>query len=160
MARFLRAIRLDKSDEYAFPMAAQPGDPVIPGSFAFQNVGEGELTGKMRQAFVSGFLSLNTFGWTTLATPADIDEPTRERLALELAQCFMRDYGAPNLDAALAAARREIDDTVELCEGLAINTLLALVREIGDDGMIHERFHVVTPTGEKPHTRVWDVIDD
>lgn len=160
MARFLKAIRFDKSDEHVFPKAADPGDPVIPGAFAFHREDPGELTGKMRQAFVSGFLSLNTFGWTTLATPFDIDEASRERVTHRLAEILARDYGAPDMDAALAAAGQEIEDTIALCEGLAIDTLLALVREIGEDGLIRERFHLVTPPGDKPHARVWDVVDD
>lgn len=160
MPRFLKAIRLDVSDMHVFPRAAEAGDPVIPGAFSFHDAAGEALSGKMRQAFVSGFLSLETFGWTTFATPTDLDEERLEALALRLAQHFVAHHGAPGLEAALPVARQEIQDTVELASGLAVNALLAVKREMDEAGAIRETFHLVTPPGEKPHTRVWDVEDD
>ncbi|MXN67381.1 hypothetical protein GR183_20940 [Stappia sp. GBMRC 2046] len=160
MPRVLKAIRLDRSDVHVFPEAAEPGDVVIPGSFAFQRHGEGELTGKLRQAFVSGFLSLETFGWTTLATPAEVDDAQVDALRERLAAHFVERYGAPDMEAARPVAQAEVDDMIGLAGGLAINTLLAVKREFDESGAIRERFHVVTPPAGEVHTRVWDVSED
>lgn len=160
MARILIAIRLDQSDQHVFPAAAEPGDAVIPGAFAFQQYAAGELGGKMRQAFVSGFLSLETFGWTTLATPAEADAAKLDDLTERLARHFVEAHGAPGMDAARPVARAEIDDMSGLAEGLAINTLLAVKRELDESGAIREQFHVVTPPAGEMHSRVWDVTEE
>ncbi|NRG18366.1 hypothetical protein HPQ64_11760 [Rhizobiales bacterium] len=160
MPRVLKAIRLDRSDTHVFAKAAAPGEVVLPGSFAFQAYGGGDLSGKLRQAFVSGFLSLETFGWTTLATPADTGEAEIDALRERLAEHFVERYGAPDMDAARPVARAEIDDMIELAGGLAINTLLAVKREFDENGSIREQFHVVTPPAGEIHARVWDVSED
>ena len=85
MTRMLKAIRLDLSDTRVFPLAAEPDDWVIPGTFAFRAFTDEGLSGKERQAFVSGFLSLGNFGWTTLATPAEIGDDDRAALVERLA---------------------------------------------------------------------------
>ncbi|MEP2723385.1 DUF6505 family protein, partial [Roseibium sp.] len=77
-----------------------------------------------------------------------------------LAEYLVDQFGAPGEEAALAAAREEVAFGRELAEGAALDTLLALKREIGDDGLINERFHIVTPPGEKPHALVWDVVEE
>ncbi|MBB98525.1 MAG: hypothetical protein CML67_03135 [Rhodobacteraceae bacterium] len=160
MPKFLKAIRLDASDAHVFPAAAEPGDWVIPGTFAFRAYTQEGLEGKIRQAFVSGFLSLETFGWSTLATPAEISEDERARLVERLAQYFVDEHGAPSAEAAHGVAEAEIADTMELAEELEINSLLAIQREIDDEGAINERFHLVTPPENAPHARIWDVSGD
>ncbi len=160
MTRLLRAIRLDVSDTHVFPLAAEPGDWLIPGTFAFRNYTDEGLSGKIRQAFVSGFLSLGNFGWSTLATPADVSDETRTELVEHLARHFVEEHGAPSLEAALPVAAAEIDDACELAAELDLNALLAIRREIDEDGGIHEQFHLVTPPGDKPHARIWDVTED
>lgn len=160
MPRVLKAIRLDRSDMHVFAKAAEPGEVVLPGSFAFQGYGEGDLSGKLRQAFVSGFLSVESFGWTTLATPAEAIEAEIEDLCERLAAHFVEHYGAPDMETARPVARAEIDDMVELASGLAINTLLAVKREFDESGAIREQFHVVTPPAGEIHARVWDVSED
>lgn len=160
MTRLLRAIRLDISDTHVFPLAAEPGDWVIPGTFAFRNYTDEGLTGKIRQAFVSGFLSLENLGWSTLATPANLSPEERERLTERLAQHFVDEHGAPSLEAARPVALAEIDDACELAAELDLNALLAIQREIDEEGAIHERFHLVTPSDDKSHARIWDVTED
>jgi len=160
MAKCLKAIRFDVSDTHVFPAAAEPGDWVIPGTFAFRAFTEEGLTGKVRQAFVSGFLSLENFGWTTLATPDEISDEEQARLVARLAQHFVDEHGAPSVEAAMPVAEAEIADACGLADELQINALLAIQREIDEDGAIHERFHLVTPPTDDPHTRIWDVSED
>ncbi|MCA1297274.1 DUF6505 family protein [Stappia indica] len=157
MARLLKAIRLDESDTQIFPEVAEPGDWVIPGTFAFRNYTPEGLTGQVRQAFAFGFLSLGTFGWTTLATPAEISDEERDRLVGLLADHFVAEHGAPSREAALPVAEAEIADAMDIASGLEDNDLLTILREIDDDGAVHERFEVVTPPEDAPHARIWDV---
>ena len=64
--KFLRAIRLDESDAQVYEQASQPGEWAVPGSFAFLDMDPDTLHGKQLQAFKSGFLGTQSFGWTTL----------------------------------------------------------------------------------------------
>ena len=58
--RFLKTIRFDASDTFAFPLAAEPDEWAISGGFAFADLNREELTGKIRQAFVD--YQLGRFG--------------------------------------------------------------------------------------------------
>lgn len=162
-SRFLRAIRLDSSDQHVFPLAAGERDWLVPGSIVFASAVYGlpqELAGKPRQAFVSGFLSVNNGGFSTLAC---ISPASEEELAActEQLTVFLRDCcGAPSRDVALEAARQEIAYARELADGAPVNSLLALQREIGEDGDIRESFRIVSPPANAPHARIWDVVED
>lgn len=160
MTRLLRAIRFDVSDVHVFPRAADPDDWAVTGGFVFSGVDAAELSGKERQAFVSGFLALGSFGFTTLVSVAEASDADVAAATDMLAAHLETAYGAPSRQAANEAASTEIGYAMELARGAPLNTLLALKREIGEDGSIHESFHIVTPPGEKPHARVWDVVED
>ena len=160
MTRMLKAIRLDLSDTRVFPLAAEPDDWVIPGTFAFRAFTDEGLSGKERQAFVSGFLSLGNFGWTTLATPAEISETDRAHLVVRLAEHFAAEHGAPSVEAAREVAEAEIADACEIASGLETNALLAIEREMDEDGTIRERFHLVAHDSSGDHARIWDVSED
>ena len=53
---FPRTIRLDESDAFAFPCAAEPGEWAVSGAFAFAERDPAGIGGKDRQAFANGFL--------------------------------------------------------------------------------------------------------
>ncbi|MEJ8474132.1 DUF6505 family protein [Roseibium algae] len=163
MPRLLRAIRFDASDSHVFPRAAGENEWAIPGSFMFASGRFGDpsdLGGKERQAFVSGFLALGSFGFSTVVSVAEATEEDVAVCERILADHLVEHYGAPDSNSALNAAREEISFGRELAEGVPLNTLLALQREISDEGQIEERFHIVSPPGDKPHTRVWDVVEE
>ncbi len=163
MTRMLRAIRFDTSDKMVFPKAADENEWLLPGGFVFSDEPYGDpalLTGKERQAFVSGFLAIGSFGFSTFASVAEASEEDLADCEDCLAAHLISSYGAPNDAAARQAASAEIGFARELADGAALNTLLALKREIGEDGGIKESFHIVTPPGDKPHTRVWDVVEE
>lgn len=163
MPRFLRAIRFDRSDAHVFPRAAQENDWAIPGSFVFAHGQFGdpvELQGKERQAFVSGFLALGSFGFSTLVSVADARDEDIDACTDMLTGHLLDHYGAPSETAARTAAEAETAFGRELADGAALNTLLALQREIGEDGSIRESFHIVTPPADMPHARIWDVIEE
>lgn len=146
--RFLRALRLDDSDEAIYPRAAGAGEWVVPGTFVFtfSDRDPEKLDSGERQAFRHGFLGLESFGWSTLAVVVEMPEHERRRVLERLAWHFIEHYGAPDMDAALEEARRE----VAFCESLCtpdINTVLSLQRELGEDG-VREAFRVHRPRAE------------
>ena len=65
--KLLRTIALDPSDTFVFDVAAEPGDWAVSGSFRFCDRDPEKLSGKDRSAFRSGFLAVQSWGWSTLA---------------------------------------------------------------------------------------------
>lgn len=146
--RFLRALRLDDSDESVYPRAADAGEWVVPGTFVF-NFGERDpthLDGGERSAFRHGFLGLTSFGWSTLAVVVEMPTTEQRQVLERLAHHFVDQYGAPDMAAAMTEARQEF----EFCESLCtpdINTVLSLQRDFIDDE-IREAFRVHRPKSE------------
>lgn len=160
MVKFLRTIRFDGSDEHVFPAAAGSDEWAVPGGFAFSGLEEDAVTGKVKQAFSNGFLSLHSFGHATFVCVADGHDDLIEELSVRLADHFVEVYGAPDREAALPIARGEIEFAAELAGGQPINTILAIGRSFDESGGIHEEYRTVTPPSGKPHARVWDVVGD
>ncbi|MGI9336471.1 MAG: DUF6505 family protein [Gammaproteobacteria bacterium] len=141
--KFPRAIRLDESDLQVYERAARPGEWAVPGSFAFVNVEPAQLTGKPLQAFKSGFLGTETFGWSTLVEIADIDDDDYQQVIDRLAAYLMEHHGAPHIAAALPVAGEEADYAAAICE-YPPATLLALERDFSPDG-VSESLKVIRP---------------
>jgi Family of unknown function (DUF6505) len=136
-----RTIRLDPSDTFVYPRAAEPGEWAVTGTFLFFGVDPAKLAGKERQAFRAGFLGIDSFGWSTLVvvTPASAEERAAavDRLAGQLvAQC-----GAPDLETAHAAAEEEIAFAQSLCDHEP-NTLLG-VQRTGEGEGVRESFRTL-----------------
>lgn len=138
--RFLKTIRFDASDTYAYPLAAEPDEWAISGAFAFADLAPEDLTGKTRQAFANGLLGLTSFGRTTFTAVANCTEDDRAQIITRLARHLIDVYGAPNMKEALDAAEREVAFTEELVHDVAINTLFCVSREFEDNGQIVESF--------------------
>ncbi|WP_119461912.1 DUF6505 family protein [Rhodospirillaceae bacterium SYSU D60014] len=155
--RFLRTIRLDSSDESVFPTAARSGEWAVSGAFAFADADPAVLAGKERQAFTNGFLGTESFGWSTLAIVSEIERADYEAVVVALAGHFVARYGAPDLAAALPAARAEADFAASLCEH-KVNTLIAVERSFGDSGIV-ERFRAIKPPREPAHARIWQIVE-
>ena len=64
--KLLRTIALDPSDTFVFDPPAEPGEWAVSGAFRFWNEDPAKLEGKARSAFRSGFLGLQSWGWSTL----------------------------------------------------------------------------------------------
>lgn len=158
MPRLIRTIRFDNTDDRVFPQAAGPNEWAVSGAFTFAD--PAALSGKLRQAFVNGFLSVESLGWSTFAIVANAEEAERQALAERLAaQCVER-LGAPGLDAARPVAAAELAFVEELCAETPINTVFAVSREVGEDGQVREAFRTVEPPQAPIHTRVWDVVPE
>ncbi len=137
-----RAIHFDESDTLVFHSPARTGEWAISGGFEFSNWGEGDLTGKARQAFSNGWLGLETFGRVTFVAVTKVEEAEFEALVESLAQHFVNIYGAPSVEAARPVALDELNHMVELCAGHEANTLLTVARELTESG-VAEAYRVI-----------------
>ena len=154
--KFPRSIRLDTSDVYVFRQTAEPGEWAVPGSFAFVDRDPAGFDNKEKLAFRSGWLGTESFGRATLVEVAEIDEAGFFQVVERLARHFVAHYGAPDLAAALPAAREEADYAASLCDHKA-HTLLALERSLEDQGLV-ERFRVIRPERAGDHARIWELV--
>jgi len=144
----LRTIRLDSSDTFVFEHAAQPGEWAVSGAFVFASVDPSKLKGKARAAFRSGFLGIDTLGWSTLVQIVQATETERARAVDMLAQRLVEHFGAPSLAAARVAAEEEIDFAVALAD--QPSGMLAAVSRTTEGGSIRESFRSLQPVANKP----------
>jgi len=155
----LRTIRLDPSDRNVFPRAAKPEEWAVTGTFAFVDADPATWSRKEQLAFRSGWLGTDSFGRSTFVQVADIPAEAYEAVVRRLAAHLHAQYGAPDMLAALAAARQEVDHAAGLADHPS-GTLLAIEREFRDDG-IAERIKVIDPGAKDgPHARIWTIVDD
>lgn len=156
--KLLRTIRFDATDEKVFERAAGPDELAVAGAFLFADDTPETLTGKRRQAFRNGFLGLESFGFATFARVAEVPASEHARAIELLAYRLFAELGAPDLVTARAAAKDEVDFAAGL-SAHPVNTVIAVEREIGEDGVV-ERFRIVPAPREKDHAKVWQPVPD
>src|SRR3989442_14181560 len=108
MLKFPRTIRLDPSDTFVFERAAEPGEWAVSGCFEFWNPDPATLDQKQRVALRSGFLGIDSLGWSTLAIVTEASEAERQAMIERLAMQLTENFGAPNTEAARSAAEEEV----------------------------------------------------
>ncbi len=143
MLKFPRTIRLDPSDTFVFERAAEPGEWAVSGAFVFWNQDPAGLGQKQRVALRSGFLGIDSLGWSTLAIVTEASAAERQAMVERLAGQFLAKFGAPDFEAALLAAEEEIAFAASLCDHPP-QTLVAVQRTV-EDGEIRERFRTLKP---------------
>ena len=143
MLKLPRTIRLDPSDTFVFERAAEPGEWAVSGAFVFYDRDTAAMPQKQRVAFRSGFLGIDSLGWSTLAIVADASEAEREQVVEKLAAQLSAKFGAPTAEAARAAAEEEVAFAASLCDHDP-QTLLA-VNRVFEEGQIRERFRTLKP---------------
>jgi hypothetical protein len=141
--RFPRTIRLDPSDTLVFERAAEPGEWAVSGAFVFWNQDPAKLGQKQRVALRSGFLGIDSLGWSTLAIVTEATEADRQAMIERLASQLLEKFGAPDLKAARLAAEEEVAFAASLCDHPS-QTLLAVQRSV-ENGEIRERFRTLKP---------------
>ena len=147
--KLMRTIRLDPSDTFVFEKAAEPGEWAVSGAFAFAQLDPATLQGRMRAAFRSGFLGIDSLGWSTLVQIVEASEQDRTAAVELLARRLVEHYGAPDLATARPAAEEEIAFAVSLSDHP--KGMLAAVSRRYEDGAIREAFRTLTPAaGPKP----------
>ena len=143
MLKFPRTIRLDPSDTFVFERAAEPGEWAVSGAFVFWNQDPAALGQKQRVALRSGFLGIDSLGWSTLAIVTEATEAERQAMVERLAGQLLEKFGAPDSEAARLAAEEEIAFANSLCDHPS-QTLLAVQRSV-ENGEIRERFRTLKP---------------
>jgi hypothetical protein len=138
-----RTIRLDPSDTFVFEPAAEPGEWAVTGSFLFWDADIPSLAGKARAAFRSGFLGVTSFGFSTLVVVSEASESERDEAIGALAQRIHEKLGAPDRDAARAAAAEEVAFAATLCRH-DVNTIIAMHRTLEEED-IKEQFRTLRP---------------
>lgn len=155
--KLLRTIRLDPSDTFVFERAAEPGEWAVTGAFVFSDVDPENLHGKTRTAFRAGFLGVNSLGWSTLVQIVEATAEDRTTLVSTLAQKLIRNFGAPDLESAWAAAEEEVSFSESLCTQPA-DTLIAVHRAF-ENGELHETFRTLRPRGGPKPLRAFSFLD-
>lgn len=147
--KLLRTIALDPSDTFVFDPVAEPGEWAVSGAFRFWDRDPSILEGKERSAFRSGFLGVQSWGWSTLVQIVEASTDDRVVVVELLAQQLVDKLGAPDLATARQAAEDEIAFVQSLCDHPR-DTLVAVHRST-DNGEIREAFRTLQPrTGPKP----------
>jgi hypothetical protein len=155
--KLIRTIRLDPSDTFVFERAAEPGEWAVPGAFVFWNTNAEKLEGKARSAFRSGFLGVESLGWSTLVQIVEANAVDRAALAERLAQQLVDNLGAPDIVAARAAAEDEVAFAESLCNHPA-DTLIAMHRSY-EDGAVREAFRTLHPRGDRKPMRAFSFLE-
>ena len=147
--KLLRTIRLDPSDTFVFERAAEPGEWAVSGAFAFAHLDVAGFEGKRRVAFRSGFLGIDSLGWSTLVQVVEATEEDRATAVDLLAHRLVEHFGAPNLATARPAAEEEMAFAASLSEHP--KGMLVAVSRKSEGGAIRETFRTLTPSvGPKP----------
>jgi hypothetical protein len=155
--KLLRTIRLDPSDSFVFDQAAAPGEWAVTGAFMFAERDPSTLEGKARAAFRSGFLGVASLGWSTLVQIVEASDDDRRAATDTLAKQLVTHFGAPSIEAAVAAAEEEFAFAASLCNH-PLDTLIALNRS-HDGCEIREVFRTLRPKdGPKP-LRAFSFLD-
>ena len=136
--KLLRTIALDPSDTFVFDVAAEPGEWAVSGLFRFCDRDPVTLTGKERAAFRSGFLGVQSWGWSTLAQIVPATEEDCRALVALLARQLVDRFGAPDIATATTAAEEEVAFVQSLCTH-PISSLIAVQRSVRD-GEVRESF--------------------
>lgn len=132
-----------------FETAAAPGEWAVSGAFVFWGSEPAALEGKARTAFRSGFLGVDSLGWSTLVQIVEASEADRANLVDMLAQRLIEHFGAPDITAARAAAEDEVAFVESLCT--QPKDILVAVHRAYEDGAVRESFRTLRPrNGEKP----------
>jgi hypothetical protein len=155
--KLLRTIRLDPSDTFVFERAAEPGEWAVCGTFAFWDEEPETLKGKRRTAFRSGFLGVQSLGWSTLVQIVEAKDEDRAAVIDALAQRLVENFGAPDLETARQAADEEVTFAESLCDHPK-DTLVAVHRTT-EDGAIREAFRTLQPRGGPKPLRAFAFLE-
>ncbi len=155
--KLLRTIALDPSDTFVFDVAADPGDWAVSGAFRFCDRDPAKLSGKDRSAFRSGFLGVQSWGWSTLVQIVHATEDDRRTLVELLAGQLVERFGAPDPATARLAAEEEVAFAKSLCT-LPISALIA-VRRSASDGEVRESYRRLQLREDQRHGKAFSFME-
>jgi hypothetical protein len=143
MLKFPRTIRLDLSDTFVFERAAEPGEWAVSGAFVFWNRDPAALGQKQRVALRSGFLGIDSLGWSTLAIVTEATEAERADDDRAARRQLVEKFGRAGCGSGAPCRRGGDRVRSSLCEHPP-QTLLAVQRSV-ENGEIRERFRTLKP---------------
>jgi len=155
--KLLRTIRLDPSDRFVFERAAEPGEWAVPGAFMFWGADPATMHGKEQAAFRSGFLGVQSLGWSTLVQVVEASDDDRLAAIDMLARHLIVGFGAPSVEDAMAAAEEEFTFAASLCDH-PLDMLIAVHRTF-ENGEIREAFRTLRPRGERKPMRAFSFLE-
>lgn len=155
--KLLRTIALDPSDTFAFDVPAIPGEWAVSGAFRFCDQDPAKLSGKARAAFRSGFLGVQSWGWSTLAQVVPATEDDCRVLIELLARQLVDRFGAPDMAIARTAAEEEVTFAQSLCSH-PVSSLIAVHRST-DDGDVHESFRKLQLREGQRHGKAFSFME-
>ena len=130
MPKFLRAVRLDDSDEHVFRGcgAAREGEFVTTGGFAVCDFDAAPSCDPACHC-ESSFLAVDSRARCSIAEVAEVSQGELEAQTDALAWHLVRAWNAPSYEAARALAEEEVRHTAEVCETLAPEVWITVKRE-------------------------------
>lgn len=155
--KLLRTIALDPSDTFVFDVAAEPGDWAVSGTFRFCDRDPEKLSGKERSAFRSGFLGVQSWGWSTLVQIVPASEHDRRTLVELLAGQLVERFGAPDLETARRAAEEEVAFAQSLCTH-PVSALIAIHRS-ASNGDVRETFRRLQLREGQRHSKAFSFME-
>ncbi len=156
--KLLKTIRLDVSDQNIFSLAAEPGEWAVTGTFAFADMNTDKMDNKDQLAFRNGWMGIASFGRSTVVQVATINDDEYENVVRNLAAHLFKVYQAPDMLAALDAAREEVADA-SIIGDHPVGTFLTIERDLTNEGIV-ERVNVITSADDELHARIWTIEPD
>ena len=135
MPKFLRAVRLDESDDRLFPVhgAARDGEWVVSGGYAVCDFADAPKCDP-RCHCESSFLAVESRRRCTIAEVVEVTGEELEDRADALARFLVQGWGAPSWEVARRVAGEEIRHTADVCETLAPEVWITVKRTPRDGG--------------------------
>lgn len=155
--KLLRTVALDASDTFVFDAPAVSGEWAVSGAFRFCDQDPAKLSGKARAAFRSGFLGVQSWGWSTLVQIVPASEEDCQALIELLARQLLDRFGAPDSAVARAAAEEEVAFAQSLCTH-PISSLIAVHRSARDDE-VHEVFRRLQLREGQGHSKAFSFME-
>jgi hypothetical protein len=144
MKKFLRAVRLDNSDDqiYLASGTVAEGEWLVSGGYAVCDLANGYRCDP-RCHCDDSFLHLASGARCTIAEVAEIDDAIVEELIVALAQHLILNWKAPNPETARAVAEDEVGYTLELCAPFPSDVWITVKRSPNPDGKgIDEKYDI------------------
>ena len=135
MPKFLRAVRLDDSDDHLFKAhgAARDGAWVVSGGYAVCDFAHAPKCDP-RCYCESSFLALESRARCSIAEVAEVTQEELEAHADALAWFLVKGWGAPSWEVARRVAEEEVRHTADVCETLAPDVWITVKRTPSEGG--------------------------
>ncbi|HSO06861.1 MAG TPA: DUF6505 family protein [Pelomicrobium sp.] len=134
--RFLKAVRLDASDEHVFAAdgAAEDGEWLVSGGYAVCPLECGEHR-RPGCHCLDSFVAAGSLRRCTIGEVVPIDEAGYREVIEHMVRHFVADLGAPSEGDARRVAEEEAAYTADLCQGFAEGVWITVQREPNAEGI-------------------------